>query len=103
MLVAVDAAPVNSADFLFAAGWFGVYPNVPSGLGAEGVGRVVQVGAGVDQALVGRRVLILPTFTFGTWADQTVVPADRLSRFPTTSTRCSLRRCRSRRGPRTPS
>ncbi|HET9737747.1 MAG TPA: alcohol dehydrogenase catalytic domain-containing protein [Solirubrobacteraceae bacterium] len=35
---------------------------VPSELGAEGVGRVVRVGAGVDQSLVGRRVLVLPTF-----------------------------------------
>jgi NADPH:quinone reductase-like Zn-dependent oxidoreductase len=38
------------------------------------VGRVVQVGAGVDQGLVGRRVLILPTFTYGTWAQETAVP-----------------------------
>jgi NADPH:quinone reductase-like Zn-dependent oxidoreductase len=77
-LVAIEAAPVNNADILFAAGWFGVYPNVPSTLGAEGVGRVVQIGAGVDQALVGRRVLVLPTFTYGTWAQETVVPASRL-------------------------
>jgi NADPH:quinone reductase-like Zn-dependent oxidoreductase len=77
-IVAIEAAPVNNADILFAAGWFGVYPNVPSGLGAEGVGRVVQVGAGVDDALVGRRVLVLPTFQHGTWAQETVVPASRL-------------------------
>ena len=68
------AGPRPSADILFAAGWFGVYPDVPSDLGAEGVGRVVQVGAGVDQGLVGRRVLILPTFTYGTWAQETAVP-----------------------------
>jgi NADPH:quinone reductase-like Zn-dependent oxidoreductase len=77
-LVAIEAAPVNNADILFAAGWFGVYPNVPSDLGAEGVGRVVRVGAGVDQTLVGRRVLVLPTFKYGTWAQETVVPASRL-------------------------
>jgi NADPH:quinone reductase-like Zn-dependent oxidoreductase len=75
LLVAVEAAPVNNADLLFAAGWFGVYPNVPSELGAEGVGRVVQAGPAADAALVGRRVLILPTFTHGTWAEHAVVPA----------------------------
>jgi hypothetical protein len=42
--------PKEVADILFAAGWFGVYPNVPSDLGAEGVGRVVKVGAGVDES-----------------------------------------------------
>ncbi|MGW7385563.1 zinc-dependent alcohol dehydrogenase family protein [Streptomyces sp. NPDC054794] len=74
LLVAVEAAPVNNADLLFAAGWFGVYPSVPSELGAEGVGRVIQAGPAADPALVGRRVLILPTFTHGTWADHAVVP-----------------------------
>jgi NADPH:quinone reductase-like Zn-dependent oxidoreductase len=77
-LVAVEAAPVNNADILFAAGWFGVYPEVPSEIGGEGVGRVVAVGRGVDEALVGRRAVILPAFTFGTWAQEAVVPADRL-------------------------
>ncbi|MFD3452066.1 zinc-dependent alcohol dehydrogenase family protein [Streptomyces sp. NPDC058691] len=75
VLVAVDAAPVNPADFLYAAGWFGVYPQVPAAMGAEGAGRVTRVGDGVDPALVGKRVIILPTFEFGTWADQVVVPA----------------------------
>ncbi|WP_329459620.1 zinc-dependent alcohol dehydrogenase family protein [Streptomyces sp. NBC_01497] len=75
VLVAVEAAPVNNADLLFAAGWFGVYPQVPNAMGAEGVGRVVAVGAGVSSSLVGERVLVLPTFVQGTWADQVVVPA----------------------------
>jgi NADPH:quinone reductase-like Zn-dependent oxidoreductase len=73
---------VNNADILFAAGWFGVYPNVPSDLGAEGVGRVVTVGAGVDESLIGRRVLVLPTFEYGTWAQETVVPANQLIPVP---------------------
>jgi NADPH:quinone reductase-like Zn-dependent oxidoreductase len=81
-LVSIEAAPVNSADILFAAGWFAVYPNVPSEMGAEGVGRVVRVGAGVDEALVGRRVVILPDFMHGTWAQETVVPASRLIPVP---------------------
>jgi NADPH:quinone reductase-like Zn-dependent oxidoreductase len=81
-LVSVEAAPVNPADILFAAGWFAVYPNVPSEMGAEGVGRVLKVGAGVDEALVGQRVLILPDFVHGTWAQEAVVPACRLIPVP---------------------
>jgi NADPH:quinone reductase-like Zn-dependent oxidoreductase len=81
-LVAIEAAPVNGADILFAAGWFAVYPNIPSEMGAEGVGRVVRVGAGVDEALLGQRVVILPDFMHGTWAHETVVPAGRLIPVP---------------------
>ncbi|KIF78270.1 hypothetical protein QR77_39760 [Streptomyces sp. 150FB] len=75
LVVAVEAAPVNNADVLFAAGWFGVHPQVPSAMGAEGVGRVIEAGPEADQALIGRRVLILPTFVQGTWADRVVIPA----------------------------
>jgi NADPH:quinone reductase-like Zn-dependent oxidoreductase len=75
LLVAMDAAPVNPADLLLAAGWFAVQPEVPFALGAEGVGRVVQAGSATDQTLVGRRVIILPTFEQGTWSDRVVVPA----------------------------
>jgi NADPH:quinone reductase-like Zn-dependent oxidoreductase len=75
LLIEVEAAPVNNADLLFAAGYFAVYPQVPQSLGAEGVGRVVRAGDSVGPDLVGQRVLILPTFVQGTWADQVVVPA----------------------------
>jgi NADPH:quinone reductase-like Zn-dependent oxidoreductase len=37
----MEAAPINPADFLLAAGWYGVQPALPAPLGAEGVGRVV--------------------------------------------------------------
>ncbi|MFC3499434.1 zinc-dependent alcohol dehydrogenase family protein [Micromonospora krabiensis] len=75
LLVAVEAAPVNPADLLFTAGWFSVQPQPPAPLGAEGVGRVLQAGSRADQSLVGRRVLLLPTFRHGTWAERTVVAA----------------------------
>jgi NADPH:quinone reductase-like Zn-dependent oxidoreductase len=78
VLVAVEGAPVNPADLLFMLGWFGVYPQVPNALGAEGVGRVTKAGSGVDPSLVGRRVIILPTFVHGTWADQVVVPVGKV-------------------------
>jgi NADPH:quinone reductase-like Zn-dependent oxidoreductase len=82
LLVAVEAAPVNNADLLFSAGWFSVYPQLPNALGAEGVARVLQAGPGVDQALVGRRVVILPTFVQGTWAEQVVIPARNVVAVP---------------------
>jgi NADPH:quinone reductase-like Zn-dependent oxidoreductase len=75
VVVAVEAAPINGADLLFAAGWFAVSPQVPAAMGAEGVGRVVAAGRRVAPALVGRRVAILPTFMYGTWATRTMVPA----------------------------
>jgi NADPH:quinone reductase-like Zn-dependent oxidoreductase len=78
VIVAVEAAPINGADLLFAAGWFAINPQVPGALGAEGVGRIVAAGQDVDPALVGRRVVILPTFRYGTWATRTVVPVQNV-------------------------
>ncbi len=72
--VAIEAAPINGADLLFAAGWFGVQPSLPAALGGEGAGRVVAAGPGVDPGLIGRRVAVLPTFRYGTWATRIVIP-----------------------------
>jgi NADPH:quinone reductase-like Zn-dependent oxidoreductase len=75
VLVAVEAAPINPGDLLLAAGWFSVQPRLPWPMGAEGVGRVERVGSAADPALAGRRVIILPTFEQGTWADRVAVLA----------------------------
>ena len=82
VVVAVEAAPINGADLLFAAGWFALYPQVPAAMGAEGAGRVISAGSHVDPALIGRRVIILPTFRYGTWATRTVVPARNIIAVP---------------------
>ena len=74
VLVSMEAAPLNPSDFLFVRGIYGVRPAFPFSVGAEGVGRVTQTGSKVDVALQGKRVLILPTYEQGTWADQVVVP-----------------------------
>jgi NADPH:quinone reductase-like Zn-dependent oxidoreductase len=76
LLIAVEAAPVNPADFLLANGWYGIQPPLPAKLGAEGVGRVVEAGSDAHKDLVGRRVIILPTYKQGTWADRLVVAAN---------------------------
>jgi NADPH:quinone reductase-like Zn-dependent oxidoreductase len=51
-------------------------------MGAEGVGRVVEAGSRADPALVGRRVIMLPSFRFGTWATRTVAPAGNVVPVP---------------------
>ena len=73
VLVSMEAAPINPSDFLLVRGIYGVRPAFPFSVGAEGVGRVTQTGSKVDVALQGKRVLILPTYEQGTWADQVVV------------------------------
>jgi NADPH:quinone reductase-like Zn-dependent oxidoreductase len=74
VLVSMEAAPLNPSDFMLVRGIYGVRPAFPFSVGAEGVGRVTQTGSKVDVALQGKRVLILPTYEQGTWADQVVVP-----------------------------
>ena len=78
VLIAMEAAPLNPSDFLFVRGTYGVRPAFPSSVGAEGVGRVAKIGSKVDVALQGKRVLIIPTYEQGTWADQVVVPVRNL-------------------------
>ena len=74
VLISMEAAPLNPSDFLLVRGSYGVRPAFPFSLGSEGVGRVSQTGSKVDVTLAGKRVLILPTYEQGTWADQVVVP-----------------------------
>ena len=64
IIVAVEVAPINNGDLLFAAGLFASHPEVPAAMGVEGVGRVVDVGTSVDPGLKGVRVLILPAFGY---------------------------------------
>ncbi len=73
LAVSIEAAPINPSDLNLIRGVYGVRPDLPAALGAEGVGRVVAVGDGVDRSRVGTRVLILPTLEQGTWREQTVL------------------------------
>ena len=74
VLISMEAAPLNPSDFLFVRGIYGVRAAFPSPVGAEGVGRITKTGSKVDVALLGKRVLIVPTYEQGTWADQVVAP-----------------------------
>jgi NADPH:quinone reductase-like Zn-dependent oxidoreductase len=74
VLISMEAAPINPSDFLYVRGLYGVRPAFPSSVGAEGVGQVAKIGSKVDVALQDKRVLIIPTYEQGTWADQVVAP-----------------------------
>jgi NADPH:quinone reductase-like Zn-dependent oxidoreductase len=84
VLVEVEAATMNASDFLYITGQYFITPQPPSDVGGEGVGRVLAVGPGENESLVGARVLLLPTYRHGTWAthlisattDIVVVPDD---------------------------
>jgi NADPH:quinone reductase-like Zn-dependent oxidoreductase len=78
VVISMEAAPLNPSDILFVRGMYGIRPAFPSSVGAEGVGRVAKIGSKVDVALRGKRVLILPTYEQGTWADEVVAPVRNL-------------------------
>ncbi len=73
LLIELEAASINPSDLRLIAGEYGVRPPLPAPLGAEGVGRVVDIGPGAESALAGRRVLIIPGHEHGTWATRAVV------------------------------
>ncbi|QPF85834.1 zinc-dependent alcohol dehydrogenase family protein [Bradyrhizobium genosp. L] len=68
VVVAVEAAPINSSDFLIATGRYGYLPPLPATLGIEGVGRVVARGSQVKNLKEGDRTLV-PVMT-ATWTER---------------------------------
>ena len=73
LAVSIEAAPINPSDLNLIRGIYGLRPELPAALGAEGVGRVIAVGEGVDGSRVGTRVLVVPTLEQATWREQTVL------------------------------
>ncbi|RRJ83100.1 zinc-dependent alcohol dehydrogenase family protein [Aestuariirhabdus litorea] len=80
VLIEVLAAPINPSDVLTLTGEYGMLPPLPAVGGNEGVGRVVEQGAGVDAPAVGQTVL-LPVGC-GTWASHVVASAGELVPLP---------------------
>src|SRR5271163_252236 len=80
VLIGVEFSPLNPSDLLLAKGIYGVRPALPSVIGGEAVGRVIAVGAGVENVKVGDRVLA-PLSSF-TWRERMVVPASGLFALP---------------------
>jgi NADPH:quinone reductase-like Zn-dependent oxidoreductase len=80
VMVAVDYAPINFSDILVARGLYPLHPELPSVIGNEGAGRVLEVGAGVSNVRVGDRVAL--TMGNFTWRERMVVNADGLVALP---------------------
>ncbi|GAB2835348.1 quinone oxidoreductase [Comamonas piscis] len=89
----VDVAPPGPGEVLLAQEAIGVNPldvlqrkgiapiPLPSGLGLEGAGKVLALGAGVEQFAVGDRVAYA-TGPLGAYASERLYPAERLVKLP---------------------
>ncbi|MFG1930134.1 zinc-dependent alcohol dehydrogenase family protein [Mycobacterium sp. NPDC048908] len=71
--VRLEAAAINPSDLLLIEGRYLVRPHLPATVGAEGVGIVTAAGTEVDSGIIGKRVILLPTYEYGTWSEQVVV------------------------------
>lgn len=80
--VRLEAAAINPSDLLLIQGRYLARPKLPATVGAEGVGIVDAVGDGVDRGIIGKRVILLPTYEYGTWSQQVVVSRDDVVEVP---------------------
>src|SRR5246500_3400921 len=79
-LVRVLLSPINPSDLHMVRGRYGYQPALPASPGAEGVGIVEAVGPGVQDPMVGTRVVFV--HMWNTWREQIVCPVDRLVPVP---------------------
>src|SRR5258708_27933245 len=77
VLIGVEFAPIDLSDLLVVRGTYPLRPNLPSVIGNEGVGQILAVGPGVENIMVGDRVLT-PLYAFS-WAERIVAPAEGLA------------------------
>jgi NADPH:quinone reductase-like Zn-dependent oxidoreductase len=80
VLIEVEFSPIDPSDLSLARGIYGVHPALPTVIGNEGVGRVLNLGVGVQNVKVGDRVLA-PKGSF-TWRERMVISADGLFALP---------------------
>lgn len=74
--VRIQLSPVNPSDLLYVRGHYsGVEADFPAPVGFEGVGVVDALGPGVQDLVVGQRVIALNGATGGNWAEYAVFPA----------------------------
>jgi len=80
VLVAVEYAPISNSDLLTIRGQYPLLPSLPSGIGHEGIGRILSVGKEVDHLKVGDRVLLPSSST--SWRERIVLPSTGLFPLP---------------------
>lgn len=83
--VAVAAIGLNWADSLLRSGLYMFKPALPARIGGEGAGIILSVGPGVTGWKAGDRVAMLVPSSYdryGTYASETLHPADGLIRIP---------------------
>lgn len=90
VLVRIEAAAINPSDLLLIEGRYLARPQPPAPVGAEGVGFVEAAGDGVDNGIVGKRVIVLPTYAYGTWSQKLVVAHADVVEVPRTADRLQL-------------
>ena len=81
----VEAVGLNRAELMYLGGFYLETAKLPSRIGYEVAGVVTAVGAGVDPALVGKRLSTVPGFSmneFGSLGEEAIVPANRLAVYP---------------------
>src|SRR4051812_13217712 len=74
------AAPINPSDLMTMRGLYGIRPPLPAIGGAEGIGRVVEIGEGVTN--VKPNDLVLLGSTPGTWRERVLLTAAALFPLP---------------------
>lgn len=81
----VKATGLNRAELLFLGGDYLVQPNLPSKIGVEGAGIVVDAGANVSNFKPGDEVCVTPNFSpdqYGTLGASAIVPVGALQPKP---------------------
>jgi trans-2-enoyl-CoA reductase len=79
VVVEVLAFPINPADLLTMTGNYAIRPPLPATLGAEAVGRIAEIGTGVQGLAPGDRVMILAR---DNWAQKRRLPAAAVLKVP---------------------
>lgn len=80
-LIALEAAPINPSDLLHFAGHYARPATLPAFAGTGVLGRVADVGPGVDHLTIGDRVMVVNTER-SAWRQRFVWPAARLFALP---------------------
>ena len=78
--IRVGAAALGLQDLLLVRGTYQLKPDLPFTPGLEAAGTVTAVGADVDAAWIGQRVVGVPALPDGALAEEAIVPASNLYR-----------------------